>query len=73
MPDLMIRKDTELAVAHVEAASDEGTTLVDAFLVAEMVVLDSGNIIIALAHLPGLLEAAHDLTATVIDVTDRRS
>lgn len=72
MPDLEIRKDTELRVAHVQAMSETGTSFVDAYVLPKMAVLDAGRVIIPLDDLSGMLTAATDLTATVIDVTDRR-
>lgn len=67
MPDLSIKRDTELDVACIEANTDAGADLTDGWLgeTGEVVAVDAGRIIIPEAELPAFLREAESLGLSV--------
>lgn len=56
--DLEILRDGEFMIAHVEGTTEAGAEFVDAYLGEEIVVVDSGRIIVQEDDLDRLLENA---------------
>jgi len=58
MTDFEIMEDTELMVCHIEGSSDAAIEFIDSWYVAEMVVVDSGRIILPASEARPFLEGA---------------
>lgn len=56
--DIEVKTDSELMVAHIEAQTDEGQEFVDAYTVEDLIVIDSGRIIIPTEKLQEFGESA---------------
>lgn len=71
MTDLQLHRDTELMIAHIEAETEHGIAFVDAYLPddAEIVVIDSGRVILPEPSLPAFLDAADRASLTVEEVS----
>jgi hypothetical protein len=61
MADLEITRDGELMVAQIQGASEEGVEFVDAYFATDdIIVVDSGRIIVPLNGLENVYRAARE-------------
>lgn len=71
MTDLEITRDGELMVAQVEGLTDAGVEFVDAYTSPQLVVVDSGRIILPYDALDGCLAHADTAGLSVTELSQR--
>jgi hypothetical protein len=68
MVDLTITRDGELMVAGVQGETARGIDFVDAYVDEQLVVADSGHVVLPESRIAGLVEQARELGVTYDEV-----